>query len=234
MIVNYNLNKTYLKTGTKYASCVSVIKCFRIYILVTMLFSGCARSLPSVETPLPPSPFKVSNVYRASIPKSLVRVGLLPVYGLQDISLQESIYGELFKQLIFEWIKIEPSTLQQAYHQSTFSSIEQLPHGFFDFLQKQYNLDGLLLIDITHYQPYYPIQIGMRAQLIELQTKRTLWMADEIFDANDIHVQSSIQQYQHDNSTHSFETFNNKFLNSPSAFTSFAAHTLFSQLAEKI
>ena len=56
--------------------------------------------------------------------------------------------------------------------------------------------DAVLFCQLTSYKPYVPLAIGWRLKLVDVQTQKVLWEADEVYDASDAAVARNAQQFQ--------------------------------------
>jgi hypothetical protein len=135
------------------------------------------------------------------LPVNLHRVVLVPVYGGAIIppetasSLEEVFATELQKQLRFEVVRFSRADCQRRFGAPEFSSGGALPHDFLATLGREYGAEAVLFVDVTSYQGYRPLVLGVRAKLATVEQTRLLWSFDEIFSADDAAVGNSVKHF---------------------------------------
>ncbi|HUZ08319.1 MAG TPA: hypothetical protein VMV89_12650 [Candidatus Paceibacterota bacterium] len=149
---------------------------------------------------------KSQNVFTASpvLPKDLKRVLVLPLVceeSRADLSggcemLDPILQAELVKTKRFEVIAAGSEMLRSLTGQSGWSGAEVLPTNFFDSLQRAYGCDAVLFCQLTVFHAYAPLAVGWRMKLVDATTKKIIWAADMVFDANDPAVVKSAEQFQ--------------------------------------
>jgi len=184
---------------------------------------------------------EVTNVYQDgdALAQRFRRVALLPfhkgaAYRHIDMERIERLFAaEILKLRLFEVADVPPERMEELFGLPSFSSVEPLPPRLLSRLRKAYGVDGVLLVDVTHYQPYRRVSLGVRAKLVEVETGAVVWAADELFDAaspavanaarRHYNTKASIGQYPLDYSYHALDT--------PSRFAVYVAHALFSEIS---
>ncbi|MEO6994234.1 MAG: hypothetical protein ABI273_11430 [Lacunisphaera sp.] len=135
------------------------------------------------------------------LPVNLHRVLLLPVYGGTIVppetaaSIEAIFATELQKQMRFEVVRFTREDCMRDFGSPAFSSVGALPHDFLTTLGRQYAADAVLFIDVTSYQGYRPLVLGIRSKLATVEQTRLLWSFDQIFSADDAAVGNSVRHY---------------------------------------
>jgi hypothetical protein len=146
------------------------------------------------------------NVFVSSplLPVSLRRVVLLPLAheGSQaELSsgcemLYPVLQAELIKTKKFEVVTASPKTTQALTGQAAWTGAEVLPPDFFGSLQRVYGCDAVLFCQLTAFHSYPPLMIGWRMKLVDVSTQKIIWSADVVYDASDLAVTKSAQEFQ--------------------------------------
>ncbi|OIO58620.1 MAG: hypothetical protein COZ46_06120 [Verrucomicrobia bacterium CG_4_10_14_3_um_filter_43_23] len=186
------------------------------------------------------TPFEASNIYSANtLPDDLKRVAMLPMYDTQisDEQLEmmdQTFLGELNKQNLFEVVYISRDDLEYLFKQRQFNSAEALPANFFKVIQQTYATNGVIFLDLTHYQPYRPISIGVRSKLVDISNGSILWAFDTVFDSGNPHVASAARQFQmnYNKASYPLDT-GGVILKSPRIFSKYVAYEMFSTIPRR-
>lgn len=180
---------------------------------------------------------QTTNVYqKAPLPESLNRVALLPMYKgsyeHQDFeSIEENFRLELVKRSLFEVVELSPEDMNVLFPQPRYSSVEQLPSDLLTKLSAKYAIDGLMLLDVSYYNPYKPVGLGIRAKLLDGHTGEIIWAADEVFDASNPAVSNAARKFYKTESIIQYPLHNTQTtLHSPNRFSKYVAHSLFSAI----
>lgn len=97
-------------------------------------------------------------------------------------------------------------------------------------------VDGILQFRFTHYRPYKPMQIGLRARLVALRGEGqpeggVLWEIDELFDAGHKAVAIGARRYAEARLEQAFPLQSSySVLMSPVRFAGYVGHTAFETL----
>jgi hypothetical protein len=221
-------------------------------LMLTLLFVGCAPIPKSLDEIGPR--YKPVNIYRSGpvLPAHIRRVAVLPLTIPTSSALLEAgvagletvLYAELEKSGRFEVIPVSGEQLREWTGQASWRADEQLPLNLLARLRDGTGCDAVMFCQLIRYQPYEPLAVGWKFTLAEkgaaLQGSaplpnesglRTLWSADEVFDAGDVGVANAARAYysQHlrneaplaDSST---------VLGSPSRFGQYTLNALFATL----
>jgi hypothetical protein len=60
------------------------------------------------------------------------------------------------------------------------------------------NVDALILGEISEYEPYRPLAIGLRVVMIDTRSGRVVWSVDELLDTNELAVANLARAYYYD------------------------------------
>lgn len=150
---------------------------------------------------LPPA-----NIFLASpqLPAGLKRVLELPLAcdGLNgNLSdgcqmLDPVLEAALIKTGKFEVVPADPETLRHCTGRLGWTGGEALPANFFSSLTQVYGCDAVLFCELTVFRPSPPLAIGWRLKLTDAKTAKIIWAGDEIFDANNLSVARSAQEFE--------------------------------------
>ena len=206
-----------------------------------MLFlgAGCAYTRMAMKDDIQGKQyFRPANFKgEAQLPAEVRRVLLLPVCGGTIVppetaeTLEEVFATELQKQLRFEVVRLSRTECQQHFGAPEFSSTAELPHDFLATLGREFAADAVLFVDLTSYQAYRPLTMGVRAKLATVEQTRLLWTFDEIFSLSDPLVGNSVRHFYGaaDPSGIPSDAANGA-LQSPSKFAAYVAAATFNTL----
>lgn len=206
---------------------------------IAILLSGCGtihRVNSDYDTTIGKK-WKTTNVHQDDELKGqLSRVAVLPMfkgeYDHMDLSLiEENIRLELAKLGLFEVISVDPEAMKELFAEERFSSIGVLPAQLIEKLHARYALDGLLFLDLSYFKAYQPVGIGIRAKLLNSDSGKLVWAADEIFDSSNPEVSNAAHKFYKKESIIAFPLQNTKsVLHSPGRFSKYVGNSLFSTI----
>ena len=164
------------------------------------LLGACVTKPRKVPAP-PPPPVPQNYFSDAHDGPAMRRVAVLPLYApqvppetMRDVTA--AFDSELNKKALFEVVPVSPSELEGMAGERQLSSVEQLPGDLMAKLRQKYSAEGVLLIDITHFNSYRPVSIGVRAKLVEISGGRIRWAFDYVFDAGHPAVADAAKKFQ--------------------------------------
>lgn len=202
------------------------------------LLAGCAtpeeRALNRIQnTPA----YRPTNVYAVpSLPEEIRRVVILPVYAPNENQqvvrmVQEQASRALTSTNRFETIAVSEDVMVALFGVETLNTVQQLPSNLFDELETRYGADAILFTALSQYDPYQPITLGLRMNLISAHTGTSLWAFDDVFNAGDARVTSGAMKHGDLQGTMPYPMKNPQIiLASPSKFTNYAFSTAFTTL----
>jgi hypothetical protein len=182
-------------------------------------------------------PFRPGNYADAGpLSASIKRVAVLPLHTdawrAADIAAIEAAFGgELTKLGRFECANLTRRELKVRFGRETFVSSAALPPDLLARLRSDFAVDAVLFLDLTHFSPYQPLAMGVRAKLVGIEDGSVLWSFDSIFDAAQPGVAVAARQYQleHDRAAPPLDGAVG-ILQSPARFARYVAHAVFATL----
>jgi hypothetical protein len=204
------------------------------FLAITFSLAACCvapRVVRSVVQPVIPS-------YHQDIDGTpMRRVAVLPINFGQDTpsvpnELDLVFHAELSKTSAFEVIPISREELSAHFGITQLSSVQVIPGDLLVRLVQDYDVDGVLFTDVTHYFPYRPIAIGVRCKLVDAHSGVQRWVFDHIFDSGTPPVASAAKQFAVDQDTEQLPiaTDGASILDSPSEFGKYVAHETYRSL----
>jgi len=180
----------------------------------------------------------VTNVHSQGkrMPEHLRRVALLPVFKgayehLDMASLEANLNRELAKRRAFELVVIEPSDMVELFSRERLSSVEVLPTKLLSELHEVYAIDGVLLTDVTYYDAYQPVSLGLRCKLLDGHTGEIAWSVDELFDGASPATSNAARKYFQTESVKGFPMQDTRSaLQSMALFSKYVANALYDTL----
>ncbi len=172
---------------------------------VLLAFLGGCNSVPSLleegglEQPLyyTPANFRADS----RLPDDIQRVAILPVHGGSvagedsAAALDAVLLKALQQQTRFEVVVVSREDCHRIFGSNDFSSVSALPPGFMEALGKRYAVDAVLFTDLTTYQAYRPLSLGLRSKLASVRDVRLIWAFDEIFSADDPKMRNTVRRF---------------------------------------
>lgn len=205
-------------------------------LVCALALAGCGTLTRDWDRKAGPG-FRPQNYADAGpIPQRIRRVGILPLYSEQwrpsDVApLEAALAAELGKFARFEVLGISRRELDVRFDREAFVSAAALPGDFLPRLRQDFGTDAVLFLDLTHYSPYQPLAIGLRAKLVDAATGEMLWSFDSIFDAAQPDVAVAARRYHEQQSRPAHPMGNaSGILQSPARFAKYVASAMFETL----
>jgi len=207
---------------------------FLICGVLLSFFAGCTGTQRYNLKENAYTPFKATNSYCIDkLPDEVIRVAVLPVYsdklegGILD-NIDETFKGELIKKNRFEVVPISRQQLSLDFHRTQFSSVEVLPTDFFGKLEGISGSNALLFIDITQFNAYKPVALGVRCKLVDIKSGEILWAFDTLFDSGNPIVAVAARRFQlgHQKTEYPLDS-HATILKSPNRFAQYVASDAF-------
>jgi hypothetical protein len=171
------------------------------------------------------------------LPGTMHRVILLPVHGGESAPAEavEALDGvfatALEKQMRFEVVTLSREECQASYGRPDLGSTAALPHDFLSDLARKFGADGVLFVDLTAYQPYRPLILGIRAKLASVSDRRLVWSFDEVYSAADPAVENAVRHFYLNTGTGPMPLdLTSSALQSPTRFAAYVAEATFKTL----
>jgi hypothetical protein len=203
------------------------------------LAAGCATTKKWSEPKTPVPPVHRNYVGEKSLPASLKRVLLLPVWGGQAAPAEsaaalDAVFATaLVHQKRFEVVTITREECRRRFGEDSFSSAAALPAGFLEEISHDFAAQGVVFVDLTAYHPIRPIVLGVRSKLALTEGGRLVWSFDDEYSAEDPAVVQGLKKFYGPAGGDRGETPANlpeAALISPSRFGAFAADATFQTL----
>lgn len=206
--------------------------------LLSVMLSGCQTGKKGATFVKPAPPQNYFSGEPIGIP--IRRVALLPIYNdkypAEQLRLLDSAFNaELTKKSIFEVVTVSRSSMENFFGQRQLASVEDLPANLLQKLRERYGVDGIVFTDITHYSPYRPMAIGVRAKLVDATSGEIRWAFDHIFDSGNpaIAEAAKIYQKQYNLDSLPLPSDGGTVLLSPTRFAKFVANQTYVSLTNK-
>ena len=206
--------------------------------LFVLILGGC-RTPPTVPRIGPR--YHPSNVFLKSpvLDPNIRRVAVLPIcpaipseaFQAGIDTYQPLLEAELDKTKRFEVVIVSPQLLARLTGQPRWSAEEKLPPDFFDKLHDETGCQAVFFSQLTRYQPYQPLAVGWKLNLIANAGHVSLWAADEVFDAGNGEVADSARDYAAADIRYEGPLADpDAILSSPSRFGQYTLHALLNTL----
>jgi hypothetical protein len=206
-------------------------------LLWLALAAGCMT--PSFNDHARVGPF-FTPVNHAGDPSlgGLRRVVLLPVCGgtfapVETVAaLDPVVAAALEQQHRFEVVMFPRDEFRRRFHVEEISSVAALPHDLVATLRREFAADGVLFVDLTVFQPYRPLALGLRAKLATLDgAARLVWTFDNVFSADDPAVANAARRHFIGSDRGGVPAdLSPGVLQSPARFAGYAADAMFATL----
>jgi hypothetical protein len=216
------------------------------WVAASAALAACALSIGchTVATPsdlVRGKGYEPQNVYAEStlLPKNIRRVAVLPLVCDESDSvmnegratLEPVLMSELIKTKKFEVVSSDGAFLKNRTSSAVWNSEETLPPDMFALLRDNSACDAVLFARLTVFRAYPPLAIGWRLRLVDAETGRTLWAADEVFDGGQPAVSDGARRHQLTEERDPYGVPNEWFIqNSPAKFGQYTAARLFATL----
>ncbi len=206
-------------------------------LLGMLLSAGCMT--PPYDDPARVGPFFTPTNHAGDPvqPAGLRRVVLLPLAGgtaapAASLAALDPVFaGALQRQNRFEVVAVSRDECLRLFAVEELSSVEALPSNFMSVLRREYAADGVIFVDVTVFQAYRPLGIGLRAKLATTQDVRLVWTFDTLFSAADPAVANSARRQSLESSRRDVPAdLTPAVLQSPSRFAAYAAEAMFATL----
>jgi hypothetical protein len=130
----------------------------------------------------------------------------------------------------FEVVAFSRAECWRRFRAESFSSATALPPDLFGFLQREYAADAVLFVDVTVYQPYKPILLGLRSKLAAIDGSRLIWTFDNQFSAENPAAANGARNRLLERDRSVPADLTGIVLQSPSRFTAYSAAAMFATL----
>jgi len=130
--------------------------------------------------------------------QALGRVALVELensssYPQISAEMTQALYLEAQKQQVFGLVVVRQDNAAWRSLQANLDSLQAMRQLV--VLQETLRSNGLLLGEITQYQPYPHMVIGLRLKLLDLTDGQLIWGLEQIWDSADKTIQKRIKKY---------------------------------------
>ena len=174
------------------------------------------------------------------LPRSVRRVLLLPVHGGMYAPSEVCEYldpifaSALEHEMRFEVVVLTREECAKSFGTPDLASTDLLPRDFLQKLGAEYAAQAVMFVDITAFDAYRPLSIGIRAKLATVSDRRLIWSFDEVYSTLDPRVAASLRRfYLKNGSPGGSIDLSADALVSPRRFAAYAAATTFDTLPRR-
>ncbi len=130
----------------------------------------------------------------------------------------------------FEVVALTREECLRRFRGEAISSSAALPHDLLETLKRDFAADAVLFMDLTVYQPYKPLAIGLRGKLATIDGTRLVWTFDNVFSADVPAVANAARHHFLDADRSAPADLTIGVLQSPSRFATYVAAATFATL----
>ncbi len=164
------------------------------------------------------------------------RVVVMPLWAGKTASVESAasldpiILAALQASQRFEVVSLSREDILRRFRSESFSSAGELPHDLLTALQREFEADAVLLLDLTVYRPHRPLALGFRAKLATLGSARLIWTFDNLFSAENASVANAARNHFLDLDQRIPADLTHSALQSPSRFAAYVSTAMFATL----
>jgi hypothetical protein len=148
-------------------------------------------------------------------------------------SVAEQMRAALLSSGRFEAVFVSSELTQELSGMPAVRSTDPLPAGLFERLVRDHAIDAVLFVDMTAFQPYPPLRLGVRAKLARCDSRQTVfWAFDTVYDAHLAPVANSARRYAAGGRSDATDT-SVGVLQSPSRFAGYVFSDVFRTLPRR-
>lgn len=144
--------------------------------------------------------------------------------------LDPVILASLQHEHRFEIVALSREESRNRFRSEAFSSAAALPHDLLPTLRREFAADAVLFVDVTVYDAYRPLTLGLRAKLATIDGARLVWTFDSIFSADDPAVANAARHFYLAADRRVPADLTHGVLQSPSRFAAYASAAMFATL----
>ena len=165
--------------------------------------TGC-QQMPKVAVNWQGGPFFTPTNFSgvSLMPAEVRRVAVLPLAGLDGLppetvaALEAALRAALLAEGRFEVVPVRREWMQAQAGRGALAASDPLPAPLFERIAREYSADAVLLVDVSHYRPYAPLALGVRAKLAFAAAPHAIfWAFDTLFDSREPAVANSARRH---------------------------------------
>lgn len=198
-------------------------------------FAGCTHAPPNDPARVGPFFTPANHTGDADL-GGVRRVVLLPIWAADGTAPESAaaldgvLLTALQQEKRFEVVTLSREECRRRYKAEALASTSVLPEHLFSHLQREYAADAVLFVDLTVYNPYKPLTLGLRGKLAAIDGARLIWTFDNVYSAEAPPAANSARRSVLDRDTGVPADLSRVVLQSPSRFATYAATSMFSTL----
>lgn len=199
------------------------------------LLAGCMHPGPNDPARLGPFFTPANHVGETSL-GGVRRVVVLPVWGGQVApietvaELDAIVVTALQQSQRFEVVALSREDSRRRFGAEAFSSASALPHDLLATLRREFAAEAVLLVDLTVFSAYRPLELGLRAKLAAIDGTRLIWTFDNLFSAQDPTVANAARRHFLDADRRVPADMTHSALQSPARFATYVTAAMFATL----
>lgn len=206
-----------------------------VALTAVALTTGCVH--PALDDPARRGPFFTPKNHASDVSLGGVRrVVVLPVWAAPGISPESAaaLDGVLLEALQrenrFEAVTFTRDDCRRRYLTDALSSSGALPADLMDMLKREFTADAVLFVDLTVFNAYKPLSLGLRGKLATIDGSRLIWTFDNLFATDDPAVANSARHFYVNRDRSAPADLTPAVLQSPTKFAAYAASAMFATL----
>ena len=199
------------------------------------LSAGCLH--PSIDDPARRGPFFAPANHAGDVSLGGVRrVVVLPIWTgpgtpAESAAALDSVFlAALQKENRFEVVSFSREDCRRRYQADALSSSAALPPDLLDVLKREFAVDAVLFVDLTVFNAYKPLAVGLRGKIATIDGSRLIWTFDNVFSADDPAVANSARRHFINRDRSVPADLTPAALQSPAKFAGYAASAMFATL----
>ena len=203
-------------------------------LLLLLLVAAACKTAARVLDPSFVGPFRSQFNYAHRTPPGTLhprRVAVLPVVGREDGGgdlasgaemLQPILLEELRQSRAFEVVAFQPAVGSRIQGAVGLKVTDALPSSLPMEIQTATGAEAALFTEVTGFQAYPPLLLGLKLTLVSLPQGGILWEFDDVFNAGDPPTLNSARRYLRERLSVETEPVESITLDSPRRFARYA------------
>jgi len=206
-----------------------------LFLAAAALVAGCTQPGHFDRSRTGPL-FTPTNVHAEPSLGGLRRVAVLPMWSGEvapaetAAELDPVVVLALQQQKRFEVTPVPRAWMRRRFRAEAVSSASALPHDLLAALKRDFAADAVLFIDLTTYQAYRPLGLGVRAKLAPIDGSRLIWSFDEVFLADHAPVANAARNHFLELDDQTPVDMTQGVLQSPTRFAQYVTAAMFATL----
>jgi hypothetical protein len=131
----------------------------------------------------------------------LARVALLPLENprsersifIHQNQLELKLLSNFSKRGDIDLYPVDPEKVSEA--QVISLEANRIDRFLTGNIGNEFNAQGILYVSCVHFHPYPPMQMHLKALMVDTQTGERIWSVDQVFDQNDANVINGMRHW---------------------------------------